>query len=495
MKKIIGLVIIFTLLIPFPVQVFANDAGFEGGIANEQEYKEVVFITGQPIIFSGVLKINQSVRGDTTTTTYRYDLASDSGDKLTRSFTFVTQETKKPEYNQMISQTTLKTYTENIKIGGNTYTLDRNNGYIYSGSEVKSINPGVTYYAGNYSGVKLYRVNGNKGTVKVTIDDKTVGFIHKYGSADTHQINYLIESTMGSNGEVKKWVGEAHVNVSFTDKSSIEYVENDPQYISFRGGYLLRRNSGDMMNYSYNLPKLDDNSNEIGRNIGNGSLKLDGVSFEDRLVVPQVKDINGTWGKEDIKKLMSMEIFPNDSEYFGPKLPILRSDFTVAVAKAIGLKPYEPPKSTLYSARNKSAIEISPFIDISTTDPNYGYIKAASDAGLISGTAPNQFSPSRSLTRAQAAVIFIRALGLENLAPSGNFDTGFLDDYAIPLWAKRSIYVAREIGLISGDEYGRFNPDGYVTREEAASMISRMINFMMNDLTFDYVMRILNYHN
>lgn len=94
MKKIIGLVIIFTLLIPFPVQVFANDAGFEGGIANEQEYKEVLFITGQPIIFSGVLKINQSVRGDTTTTTYRYDLTSESGDKLTRSLTFVTQETK-----------------------------------------------------------------------------------------------------------------------------------------------------------------------------------------------------------------------------------------------------------------------------------------------------------------------------------------------------------------------------------------------------------------
>ncbi|MGB9809303.1 MAG: S-layer homology domain-containing protein, partial [Caldanaerobacter sp.] len=63
----------------------------------------------------------------------------------------------------------------------------------------------------------------------------------------------------------------------------------------------------------------------------------------------------------------------------------------------------------------------------------------------------------------------------------------------IPVWAKRSVYVAREIGLVGGDTFGRFNPDSYVTREEAASMISRMIDFMMRDLTFDYVERVLNF--
>ncbi|HHW57342.1 MAG TPA: S-layer homology domain-containing protein [Clostridia bacterium] len=494
MKKFLGLVVTIVFLLSSFNQVFANDAGFENGIANEQEYREVVFITGEPIVFKGVLKVSKTVKGDTIKTTYRYDLTSERGDKLTRSLSFVTQQMKKPEYNQIISQTALSTYSENIKIGNNTYALDRNNGYVFLGSEVRSINPAVTYYAGNYSGVKLYRINGTKGTVKVSINDKTVGFTHKYGSAETHQIDYLIESSIGTNKEAKKWTGEAHVNVSFTDKSTIEYVENDPQYISFRGGYLLKQNSDNMMNYSYNLSKLDDNSNEIGRNIGNGSLKLEGVPLEKRLVVPNVKDINGTWGREDIKKLLAMEIFPNDSEYFGPKLPILRMNFTTAVAKAIGLEPEEPTKTTLYAGRNKVPAEISPFIDVSVSDPNYGYIKKASDVGLISGTAPNQFSPSKSLTRAEAAVIFIRALGLENLAPSGNFATGFLDDSLIPLWAKRSVYVARNIGLLSGDGYGRFNPSDYVTREEAAAMISRMLDFMMRDLTFDYVMRILNYH-
>ncbi|ERM92646.1 S-layer protein [Caldanaerobacter subterraneus subsp. yonseiensis KB-1] len=492
MKKLAFAFFFVFLFSMFPANIFAYNSGFEAGISNEQEYKEVVFITGEPVVFSGFLKVTSSKRGDTTTTTYRYTLSTPSGDKLTRTLTFVTEEKQKPEYNQIIAETTLKNYTESIKIGGDTYTLDRNNGYIYQGSEVKSINPAVTYYAGNYSGSKVYRMNGNKGTVKVSIEDKTVGFSHKYGSAETHQMCYQIEATIGTGNNVKKWVGEAQVNVSFADKSSIEYVENDPQYISFRGGYLLRRNSEDVMTYAYNLPKFDENGNEIGRNTGSNSLRLDGIYTENRLVVPEVRDISGTWGKDDINKLLSLEIFPKDSLYFGPKLYILRSDFAVAVAKAIGIAPYEPPKNALYSTR-KMPVEVSPFKDVPTNDPNYGYIKAASDIGLISGIGPSQFGPSLPLTRAQAAVIFIRALGLENLAPQGYFKTGFLDDSSIPLWAKRSVYVVREIGLVGGDTFGRFNPESYVTREEAASMISRMIDFMMKDLTFDYVERVLNF--
>ncbi|MGB9809341.1 MAG: S-layer homology domain-containing protein, partial [Caldanaerobacter sp.] len=207
MKKLVFAILFVFLFSVLPMHIFAYNSGFEAGISNEQEYKEVVFITGEPVIFSGFLKVTSSKRGDTTTTTYRYTLTTPSGDKLTRTLTFVTEEKQKLEYNQIIAETTLKNYTESIKIGGNTYTLDRNNGYIYQGSEVRSINPAVTYYAGNYSGSKVYRVNGNKGMVKVSIEDKTVGFSHKYGSAETHQMYYQIEATIGTGNDLKKWFG------------------------------------------------------------------------------------------------------------------------------------------------------------------------------------------------------------------------------------------------------------------------------------------------
>lgn len=491
MRKMI-IILIMAIFIIIPVCAFASDAGYEGGIANEYEYKEVVFVSGAPVIFSGTLTVSSSSRSGTTTTTYRYQLSTTTGDRLTRTVTLFTTDTQKPDYKQVISTTNVERYSENIRIGNDNYVLDRNNGYVYNGSQLKSASPGVNYFAGNYSGIKIYRVNGNQGTVKVYITDKTVGFDHNYGSVKTHRIDFLIDSTRDLNNNTVKWSGEAHVDVSFAEKSSLDYIQNDPQYISFRGGYLLEKTGSDVMNYTYDLPKLDDNGNEIGRNTGSGSLRLDEVPSEKRLVVPDVKDITGTWGADSIKELLSMEVFPNDSTYFGPKFPILRSDFTVAVSKAINLAPYKPAKTSSYNQKSKNQ-EVSPFIDVPVNDANYGYIKAASDAGLISGTAPFQFSPAKSLTRAQAAVIFIRALGLENLGPTGNFNTGFADDSKISVWAKRDIYVAREIGLISGDENGNFNPDSPVTREEAASMISRMIDFMMNDLTVDYVERVLNY--
>ncbi|MGB9679422.1 MAG: S-layer homology domain-containing protein [Thermoanaerobacteraceae bacterium] len=492
MKKKTFLTLIIILLF-IPLSALANDTGFEGGITDQQVYKEVVFLSGEPIVFSGTLKVSTTTRNDIVTSTYRYDLTSENGDKLTRNVAYETKIEKKSEYNQEILHTSIKTYSENIKIGSYSYVLDRNNGYIFSGSEVKSINPAITYYAGNYSGQKLYRVNGTKGTVKVIISDKTVGFKNKYGSTDTHQIEYSIQSQINDGTGIKSWNGEADVDVSFIDKTTLQYIENDPQYISFKGGYLLRENSSNVMTYSYSLPKMDDSGNIINFSTGNGSLRLDGAYKENRLIIPDVKDITKTWGATEIRKLMSMEIFPNNSVYFSPKVPITRLDFTIAVAKAIGIEPYTPPKTTSYSRNNRMISDISPFIDIPTTDSDYSYIKAAKDAGLISGIAPNQFGPSKFLTREQAAVIFIRALGLENLAPSGSFNTGFIDDYYIALWAKKSVYVAKEIGLISGDEYGRFNPQGSVTREESASMISRMIDFMINDLKLDYVDKILNY--
>ncbi|HHV74779.1 MAG TPA: S-layer homology domain-containing protein [Thermoanaerobacterium sp.] len=486
MKKI--MIILILLFMAIPVYAFANDAGYEGGIANEYEYKEVVFITGSPVVFDGKLTVSQSTRSGTTTSTYRYQLSSSDGGKLTRTLTFTTVDTPKDQYNQVQSNTTLSRFSETITEGGKVYRLSS---YDFNGSDIKSLNPGVNYFAGNFAGRKVYTLNNNGGTIVVDITDKTVGYSHVYGSVKTQQINYTIEGSTVSNNTNISWSGTADVNVSFTVSSDLQYVTNDPNYISFRGGYLLSQAGQDVMTYTYDLPEFDGSGNVIGRNTGSSSASLDEVPQEKRLVVPDVRDINGTWGYDDILKLMSMEVFPNTSKYFGPKLPITRTDFTVAVAKAINLAPYTVPKTMGYS-KAKTA-EVSPFVDVSTSDSNYGYIKAASQAGLISGTAPNQFSPDKPLTRAEAAVIFIRALGLSNLAPSGNFNTGFRDDSSIPSWAKRDIYVANEIGLLEGDSYGNIDANDTLTREEAAAMISRMIDFMMKDLTVDYVQKVINY--
>ncbi|MGB4509482.1 MAG: S-layer homology domain-containing protein, partial [Syntrophomonadaceae bacterium] len=98
----------------------------------------------------------------------------------------------------------------------------------------------------------------------------------------------------------------------------------------------------------------------------------------------------------------------------------------------------------------------------------------------------NRFGPDEFLTRAQAITIMVRALGFENMAPTPGYHTSFADDHAIPNWAIDSIYVAREIGLVSGDAYNRINPNQELTRGEASSMLVRFLNFLEQDLQKDY---------
>ena len=102
--------------------------------------------------------------------------------------------------------------------------------------------------------------------------------------------------------------------------------------------------------------------------------------------------------------------------------------------------------------------------------------------------------PEESLTRAEAIVILIRALGFENRAPAPGFITSFSDDALIPEWAKDSVYVAREIGLVTGDWDNRINPGKVLTRAEASSLLVKFLEFLEKDLQKDYRENIILYN-
>ncbi|MFD2168745.1 glycosyl hydrolase family 18 protein [Tumebacillus lipolyticus] len=98
-------------------------------------------------------------------------------------------------------------------------------------------------------------------------------------------------------------------------------------------------------------------------------------------------------------------------------------------------------------------------------------ILAMLDKGWMVGTAPLKFSPEKPLTRAQAAVILVKALGLEEQsAPSAGFR-----DVPANHWAKRHIDIAKQAGFISGLEYNLFAPEQNVSRQEMASMLARLL--------------------
>lgn len=101
-------------------------------------------------------------------------------------------------------------------------------------------------------------------------------------------------------------------------------------------------------------------------------------------------------------------------------------------------------------------------------------INATYQRGWMLGTAEGQFAPNKSLTRAEATVVLVRALGLENL--SSNNLSGF-SDVGASSWAREEIEIAFQNGLVSGTSPGYFSPSKPLTRAEMAALLNRILKF------------------
>ncbi len=55
---------------------------------------------------------------------------------------------------------------------------------------------------------------------------------------------------------------------------------------------------------------------------------------------------------------------------------------------------------------------------------------------------------------------------------SGDIGSFFADDYQIAPWARYQVYACREAGLISGDNMGKVNPQKGTVRSEAATIFA-----------------------
>ena len=139
--KIILLILLITLLPGCPV--FAAENGVNSrlidGIMNEIEYREVIFVTGEPIWLTGKARVTQSGRGDSVQTRITYNLTDSSGQvKFTRNVGFTSQNTKKLAKDKRYRSKYQQLF-ENITIGKDRYVLKD---YQYSRSILTDHKPG-----------------------------------------------------------------------------------------------------------------------------------------------------------------------------------------------------------------------------------------------------------------------------------------------------------------------------------------------------------------
>ena len=506
LRNIIIATLIMALLPSFPV--FAADDvvnwRLEGGIMNEIEYKEVIFVTGEPIWLSGKAKVTQSGRGESIQTRITYNLTDASGQvKLSRSTGFTSKITKKLSEKQTVSVTDLTSYSENITIGKDKYTLSD---YQYSRSVLTDHKPGVDYFSGDWEAKKIYTLNKNQATITVESWGTTVGYNHAWGSTETQ----TVDNTVTFSGKKivttdekeqktydQKWSGTYQLNLSYNLGKTLTYESNEPTQISFEGGFLEKTQEEQILGCSYNMPKFDKNGLvKEARTKDSEDIKLTTTPTYRRLPIPYLRDVKGHWAEYDILRLASLEALPIKGEYLGPRLNMTRGEFAYAMSVLCQLVEEEETttrRTNTRTASNKNKEqETSPFADVPTSHPYYKYIKAAYDKGVISGVSKSKFSPDAPLTRAQAVTIMIKALGFEGLAPMYGNNTDYLDDASIPYWAKDAIYVGTEIGLVSGTN-GYVRPNETMSRAEAAAFLNRFLTYLQQDLRYEYRERLLNY--
>ena len=109
------------------------------------------------------------------------------------------------------------------------------------------------------------------------------------------------------------------------------------------------------------------------------------------------------------------------------------------------------------------------FGDISgaSAHENQPAIEALAARNIVNGMEDGLFHPEKSMTRAEFAAIVVRALGL---TPE---ETAAFADVPSGEWFAPYVGTAYRYGLITGRGEGLFDPNGTITRQEAATLIAR----------------------
>ena len=110
---------------------------------------------------------------------------------------------------------------------------------------------------------------------------------------------------------------------------------------------------------------------------------------------------------------------------------------------------------------------------------NKAAIEELASRGIINGMGKGTFAPNKTMTRAEFAAIVTRALGL----PAK--DTKAFTDVPSSKWYAGYIGTANSSGIVNGVGSGKFNPDGTITRQEAAAMVARAAKLCGLDTAMD----------
>ncbi|WP_337100490.1 S-layer homology domain-containing protein [Paenibacillus sp. YIM B09110] len=118
---------------------------------------------------------------------------------------------------------------------------------------------------------------------------------------------------------------------------------------------------------------------------------------------------------------------------------------------------------------------IVPYTDISGHWAESNII--AMSRSIVRGYPDNTFRPDNTVTRAEFAVMLIKALKPEGIGAA----LTFTDAAQIGSWAEKEVSLAVKLGIIKGYTDGSFRPDKEISRAEMAAIIARALKLTLDE--------------
>ena len=176
-------------------------------------------------------------------------------------------------------------------------------------------------------------------------------------------------------------------------------------------------------------------------------------------------DLNGyEWAKEAVNKLAAGKIISgNGSGEFEPERNVTRAEFLKMLLGAMDLV-------------NDDAV--CNFDDVDKSLWCYKYIASAYELGITGGKSNTLFGTDDYITREEAAAFMHRTANRAYIPLSGDVKEKFSDYESISDWAKRSVEIMQQSGIINGTENNMFMPHDCTTRAQAAKMICGLFDLL-----------------
>ncbi|MPM05124.1 hypothetical protein SDC9_51410 [bioreactor metagenome] len=128
----------------------------------------------------------------------------------------------------------------------------------------------------------------------------------------------------------------------------------------------------------------------------------------------------------------------------------------------------------LVRALGLTADGISTFSDVPADAWYTGAVATAAQYGVVSGKGDKQFDPNANITRQEAMLMLQRAAALTEFTGTSSELDSFADADSVGSWARDAAKWSVGSGLIQGTN-GKLNPTANITRAESATIILRLL--------------------